>query len=388
MAEEYNSQFSGREIDERLQKAGAAICYTEQTLTEDQKAQARENIDALSSDDVKVTAENIEAALGYTPANPAAIPSEIHIGPDEPTDPAVKLWFDTDEDPDDDPDEGSGSSIDVTAEVGQTIVVEAVDESGKPTKWKAVDFPETAQSDWNAAEGEPGHILNRTHYENGTETKTLLDTTVTVANNQYMSVGYVPIAAGNTYTVTWDGTEYECVAFEAVFSGVTAPAFGNPYFFGGTDNGMPFMFMSSEAQGGFGGAAMTNGSHTIKITGEVKVYKKLDDCYLPLSARTYVIKLLKGDTTSLVGGIRLSRISYDEFADILWAGGNVLLDVTDIYGSAGLCQRSRAIRWLFLDGVLGVSFAISDIASGDQGERTQLNFNIEFTVGTWTPPEA
>jgi hypothetical protein len=149
---------------------------------------------------------------------------------------------------------------------------------------------------------------------------------------------------------------------------------------------MPFFFMSSEAQGGFGGAAMTNGSHTIKITGEVKAYKKLDDCYLPLSARTYVIKLLKSDTTSLVDGIRLSRISYDEFADILWAGGNVLLDVTDIYGSVGICQRSRAIRWLFLDGVLGVSFAISDIASGDQGERTQLNFNIEFTVGTWTPP--
>ena len=37
---------------------------------------------------------------------------------------------------------GSGdASINVTAEVGQTIVVQAVDGSGKPTQWKAVDMP-------------------------------------------------------------------------------------------------------------------------------------------------------------------------------------------------------------------------------------------------------
>jgi hypothetical protein len=36
---------------------------------------------------------------------------------------------------------GGGSSIDVTAEVGQTIVVEEVDGNGKPTKWKAAEYP-------------------------------------------------------------------------------------------------------------------------------------------------------------------------------------------------------------------------------------------------------
>ena len=35
---------------------------------------------------------------------------------------------------------GGGTSIDVTAEVGQTIVVEEVDADGKPTKWKAADY--------------------------------------------------------------------------------------------------------------------------------------------------------------------------------------------------------------------------------------------------------
>lgn len=35
-----------------------------------------------------------------------------------------------------------GGNIDVTAEVGQTIVVEEVDANGKPTKWRAADFQE------------------------------------------------------------------------------------------------------------------------------------------------------------------------------------------------------------------------------------------------------
>lgn len=36
---------------------------------------------------------------------------------------------------------GGGASIDVTAQVGQTIAVKSVDENGKPTEWEAVDFP-------------------------------------------------------------------------------------------------------------------------------------------------------------------------------------------------------------------------------------------------------
>ena len=55
----------------------------------------------------------------------------------------------------------SGTSIDVTAKVGQTIAVKSVDENGKPTAWEAVDL----QSDWNAGEDEAGHVLNRTHYK-------------------------------------------------------------------------------------------------------------------------------------------------------------------------------------------------------------------------------
>lgn len=36
---------------------------------------------------------------------------------------------------------GGGTSIDVTAQVGQTIVVKEVDANGKPTEWAAADLP-------------------------------------------------------------------------------------------------------------------------------------------------------------------------------------------------------------------------------------------------------
>lgn len=49
---------------------GAAVLYTSQNLTEGQKAQARLNIGITgTSSDANVTKENVEAALGYTPAD-------------------------------------------------------------------------------------------------------------------------------------------------------------------------------------------------------------------------------------------------------------------------------------------------------------------------------
>lgn len=308
--------------------------------------------------------------------------SGIHIGTEPPTDKNVDVWIDTDEEA---PESGGG--IDVTAEVGQTIVVEEVDENGKPTKWKAADFPEAQQSDWNANEGEPGHVLNRTHYENGTETKTLFNATVTVANNQFQSIGIVPIVLGNTYTVTWDGTEYECVAFTSNALGYPAPALGNPYFSGiGENNGMPFGFVSAVEYGQCGGAAMVNGSHTIKITEEVKAYKKLDDCYLPYSARSYTIKLTTEDTQIVYGEITITRISYDEFADILWGGGSVLLDLSAIYSNT-INLMCRPVSWGYVNGEVSLTFITSIVSKGDNYDACSVSsLTLTFANGTWTPP--
>jgi hypothetical protein len=71
--------------------------------------------------------------------------SGIHAGTEAPTDPAVSLWLDTDE-------VRTTTYIKTpgTAEVGQTIVVKAVDENGKPTEWEATDFPAggSSERDW------------------------------------------------------------------------------------------------------------------------------------------------------------------------------------------------------------------------------------------------
>lgn len=50
--EQYISKFTGAEIDSGIEKSNAAILYMKQTLTEEQKAQARANIGATAGEDV------------------------------------------------------------------------------------------------------------------------------------------------------------------------------------------------------------------------------------------------------------------------------------------------------------------------------------------------
>lgn len=51
------------------------------------------------------------------------------------------------------------------AEVGQTVVVKAIDENGKPTEWEPVTLPEQVQTDWmQSDESYANYVKNRTHY--------------------------------------------------------------------------------------------------------------------------------------------------------------------------------------------------------------------------------
>lgn len=120
--------------------------------------------------------------------------------------------------------EGGGSSIDVTAEVGQTIVVEEVDDNGKPTKWKAAEY-------------QP-----RTHW---TENATILpETTCEVIED--IGAAMLPdmaISAGDTLTVVFNGTEYTCECADVDGS----LAFGNYGVMdeeNPVDTGEPFLAMN------------------------------------------------------------------------------------------------------------------------------------------------
>jgi hypothetical protein len=255
--------------------------------------------------------------------------------------------------------------------------------TGTEAEFAAKLAEEYPTPDWNAAEGASGHVLNRTHYENGTEIKTLLDTTVTVANNQFKSVGYVPLAEGNTYTVTWDGAEYECVAFISNALGFSAPALGNPYFSGGENNGMPFGFVSATQYGQYGGAAMTDGSHTIKITEEAKVYKKLDSHYLPdvfypVIAHITWASLNNENRPNSTG----SQIPYmfDLIAPALWEGRRVILDFTGTNLTNIGLYKAEVTSWhLSSRDSNGLLLKIFYFYDGQ-------HYSFSLWGGTWTPP--
>lgn len=69
--------------------------------------------------------------------------------------------------------------------------------------------------DWNAEEGEPGHILNRTHWTESVVVEVLPETVLLGTTDELMEIT-VPFAltVGETYAVEWNGAAYECVAQE------------------------------------------------------------------------------------------------------------------------------------------------------------------------------
>lgn len=196
--------------------------------------------------------------------------NSIHIGT-EPPENGETVWIDTDEEPEENGGGSGGTSIDVTAEVGQTIVVKEIDANGKPTKWESADY-------------QP-----RTHYT--AEAEILPETTYALDGDVFV-LGTFILAVGDTYKVTWDGMEYECVAvdFSAMQAGMVA--LGNLGSFGLEDTGEPFVIMSGDAFGGTMGRAEddTATSATVKITGNVDV--QIPEKYIPNSVYPYFVNIM------------------------------------------------------------------------------------------------
>lgn len=163
--------------------------------------------------DANVTAENIEAALGYKPANADDMVAGVHVGTEPPDDPNATFYIDTDDEPD---SPGGGGA--------------------------------SAQADWNAAEGEPGHILNRTHWSEWVEV--VPEQTVAYIEDEgcYALESDLVFVEGETYRVKFDGVVYDCEAWLYTEEGYTFVMLGNAAFMGiGDDTGEPFVV------GAFGG---------------------------------------------------------------------------------------------------------------------------------------
>lgn len=156
------------------------------------------------------------------------------------------------------PSGGGGSGVDVIAEVGQTIIVKAVDKNGKPTKWEAVDY-------------QP-----RTHY---TAPKKVLAENVTPSMMSNSWISYDLVKDYTAVTVVFDGTTYVCpIIFVENITDYGDESF---FFIGNYDNRAPEYPFSFFGYIGKDFALVSPYSgHTYSVTTNEYVHK-LDDKYLP-----------------------------------------------------------------------------------------------------------
>lgn len=97
------------------------------------------------------------------------------------------------------------------------------------------------------------------------------------------------VAAGQTYIVNWDGTEYECVGFPI---DETLNTIGNMAIMGeGSDTGEPFLYLIATGAGATGQfyTLDTAARHTISVATAVEVVTPMADEFLPATAKNTTV---------------------------------------------------------------------------------------------------
>lgn len=145
-----------------------------------------------------------------------------------------------------------------------------------------------AQADWNAAEGEAGHVLNRTHWVE--ESGVLLEETDAVESTdpnfgKCWNINNAPnLTIGETYTIVYNGVPYDCVcqaAPDGLVSDPAAAAMGNFSVIGGANTGEPFAMMILPAYQTIVNLDLT-GAASVRIGIMGEVYHKLDPNFMPV----------------------------------------------------------------------------------------------------------
>lgn len=89
------------------------------------------------------------------------------------------------------------------------------------------------------------------------------------------------IVEGQTYTVKWDGTEYECVCYTLSSMHVL----GNLSIAGaGDDTGEPFIYANNPDMGSGFNTFDTSASHTISVKKIVKTVTPMAEEFIPVTA--------------------------------------------------------------------------------------------------------
>lgn len=202
-----------------------------------------------------------------------------------------------------------------------------------------------AQPDWNAMEGEAGHILNRPFYSENGMVDIVPETEIQLENAEGLLFYEVPITVGNNYTVIWNGVEYNCTAVPFEMEGMSFVALGDVGAFAGEPTGSePFAFAvvppeMVEVMHGVRAMIMAlDGSSTVtlSIKGEGEVVHKMDNKYLDE-------QYLNGINGIAVVRMMVNNLSLTDNADYdvdgdaiknaIKAGKSVVLRVVDMNNS-------------------------------------------------------
>ena len=146
-------------------------------------------------------------------------------------------------------------------------------------------------ADWNASEGEHGYVKNRTHWVESEFITNIEEQTVNTEYDRYNASGEVqlshPLVGGNTYVVSFNGEQFECVAFD---NGVDVHIGGD---------GFPFTISHNYEWCGL--FTPDAGTYTLKVTCKADTVHKLDKKFLPddIGGGVFVVEL-DWDTSKVI----------------------------------------------------------------------------------------
>ena len=216
------------------------------------------------------------------------------------------------------------SSADLKGEKGQDYILTEADKTEIAKKAAGlVEVPGSggAQADWNAAEGEAGHVLHRTHWveSNGVLLKESNAHSITHPTfGQMWLIDQAPkLEVGKPYAVKYNGTAYTCVCQAAPAGLVQDPnavAMGNFSVVGGANTGEPFAMLISHFYQEVDIIDLT-GAASVRVEIRGEVYHKLDPEFLPESVYTVVINaelLNDGDEIGNLGADRSCADIYEK----------------------------------------------------------------------------
>lgn len=255
---------------------------------------------------------------------------------------------------------GGTTSIDVTASVGQTIIVKEVDENGKPTKWEAVDHQE--RTHWE---------IDNAHY--------IPETTLAINEDGVcMVIGNIDIIEGETYTVNYNGTSYECVCVEV--EGVSY--LGDVSVLGGTEStGEPFCIASMIDNGEIIYIILPiDGAQSVTMSILGKEIVKIPDKYMSDSIKPLYVDVYPDEPLSVTPEYLLSQYFRGREIFARYDGGAILIQCN--YGNTTygppICIPMVSISY---DGVVA---AFSSAIIDDIGAKI-VTITIENIDGVYMP---